>query len=199
MGAAVAGRWGGAEMRQCRALLLCVVAGSSTLLSGLSLACGDKLVALGGGVRFEQVVVSRHPGRILIILSPGSALAEANSRFNLTSSLTLVGHSVITADDAAEIDNSLLDGQVDLVLVDATELRGVAFKSSAAGQGPTILPVVFQDGPTSHPNTGLAPGCTADAGERKGKTLLKTVERTLARRSRGQLDSCVAPPAGHRT
>jgi hypothetical protein len=186
-------------MTRCRALVLCVVAVLSTMLSGPSPACGDKLVALGGGVRFEQVVVSRHPGRILMILSPGSALAEANSRFNLTSSLTLVGHSVITAEDVAEIDQILLDGPLDLVLVDATELRGVALRSSATGQGPTILPVAFQGGPTPQPKTGLPAGCTADAGERNGKTLLKTVEKTLARRSRGEPDSCIDSPTGHRT
>ena len=186
-------------MTRCRALVLCVVAGLSTILAGPSPACGDKLVALGGGVRFEQVVVSRHPGRILMVLGPGSALAEANSRFNLTSSLTLVGHSVITADDVAELDQVLLDGPLDLVLIDATELRGVAFRSSATGQGPTILPVVFQGDPTSREKSGLPAGCTANASERNGKTLLKTVEKTLARRSRGQPDDCVDSPTGNRT
>jgi hypothetical protein len=184
-------------MRQCKPLALCVVACSSVLAAGLTWACGDKLVALGGGVRFEQVVVSRHPGRILMVVSPGSGLAEANSRFNLASSLRLVGHTVVTADDPGSIDDTLLGDPVDLVLVDATQFRGVALHSSAVGQGPTILPVVFQDKVTT--DAGAAPDCVANAGERKGKALLKTVETTLARRSKGQPAGCPDPATGHRT
>lgn len=186
-------------MGRCKALLVFVVAGASALLAGLSSACGDKLVAAGGGVRFDKVVASRYPGRILMVLSPGSALAEANSRFNLASSLALVGHSVITANDPTEIDDNLHGDPVDLVLVDATDFRGVAFHSAATGQGPTILPVVFGDESRSHANTALAPGCVANAGERKGKVLLRTIETTLARRSRGQSDDCAAKAAGQRT
>lgn len=186
-------------MRQCKALAIGLVAFSSVLIAGLTWACGDKLVAQGGGVRFQQVVVSRHPGRILMIVSPGSGLAEANSRFNLASSLRLVGHTVITADDPADVDDGLLGQSVDLVLIDANEFRGMAFHSSVVGQGPAFLPVVFQDGEASRPSSGLAEGCIANAAERKGKALLKTVETTLARRSRGQPDGCADSPAGRRT
>lgn len=186
-------------MGQCKALAIGLVALSSFLIAGVTWACGDKLVAQGGGVRFEQVVVSRHPGRILMVVSPGSGLAEANSRFNLASSLRLVGHTVITADGPEAIDDSLLGNMVDLVLVDATEFRGAALHSSAVGQGPTILPVVFREVATSHPSTGLAPDCIANAAERKGRALLKTVETTLARRSKGQSVGCTDSPTGRRT
>jgi hypothetical protein len=32
---------------------------------GTAWACGDKLVALGGGVGFERIMVSRNPGHIV--------------------------------------------------------------------------------------------------------------------------------------
>ena len=186
-------------MRQCKSLALCLLTAWFALVAGPSWGCGDKLVALGGGVRFEQVVVSRHPGRILMVVSPGSGLAEANSTFNLAASLRLVGHTVITADDTEAIDEGLLGNLVDLVLVDASEFSGAALHSSAVGQGPTILPVVFQDAARSHASAGWAPECIANAGERKGKALLKTVEATLARRSKGQPAGCSGSTTGRGT
>ena len=45
-------------------------------------ACGDKLVALGGGVGFERLMVSRNPGHIVLLLEPGG-LAAANDKYNL--------------------------------------------------------------------------------------------------------------------
>ena len=186
-------------MGRCQALTLCFLAALTIASTPPARACGDKLVALGGGVRFERVVVSRHPGRILLVLSPGSGLAEANSRFNLASSLTLAGHAVVDIGDPASIDDTLLRDPVDLVLVDASEFRGVALHSGIAGQGPAIVPVKYQDGASGQAPTGRSTDCIADAGERKGKALLKTVEKTLDLRSRGLPGSCIASPGSSRT
>jgi len=186
-------------MSQCKMLALGMVLGATALFATSSGACGDKLVALGGGVRFERVVVSRHPGRILMVLSPGSGLAEANTRYNLTSSLTLAGHSVVAIEDPAELGSTLTMEPVDLVLVDATEFRGIALHSSSAGQAPTILPVVFQEGSTSRPATQPFPGCSADAHEAKGRNVLKAIEKTLDLRSRGLPGLCGSTPPGQHT
>ena len=53
------------------------------LLATAALACGDKLVAMGGGVGFERVMVSRNPGHIILMLEPSTGLATANEKFNL--------------------------------------------------------------------------------------------------------------------
>jgi hypothetical protein len=186
-------------MSRYRILALGMVLGAAALFGTSSVACGDKLVALGGGVRFERIVVSRHPGRILVILSPGSGLAVANTRYSLTSSLMLAGHTVVEIDDPAELGSTLTTEPLDLVLIDATEFHGIALRSSSTGQAPTILPVVYQDGSSSQPATRPVPDCSADAGKAKGKNLLRTIEKTLDLRSRGLPDACGATPAGHRT
>lgn len=186
-------------MSQYRLLALGMVLGAIALWPASSRSCGDKLAALGGGVRFERVVVSRHPGRILMVLSPGSGLAEANARYNLTSSLTLAGHSVVAIEDPAELGSTLTVEPVDLVLVDATEFRGIALHSSSAGRAPTILPVIFQDDSSSRPPTDPLPGCSADAGAAKGRSLLRTIEKTLDLRSRGLPGLCGSTPPGQHT
>lgn len=186
-------------MSRYRLLALGMVLGAAAVFATPSGACGDKLVALGGGVRFERVVVSRHPGRILMVLSPGSGLATANARYSLTSSLTLAGHTVVAIEDPTELGSTLTGEPVDLVLVDATEFRGIALHSASAGQAPTILPVVYQEGSSPQPETRPVPECSADAGKAKGRSLLRTIEKTLDLRSRGLPDACGATPAGQRT
>jgi hypothetical protein len=181
-------------MSRCKSPAVCVIAGLLISTAAPSMACGDKLVALGGGVRFERVVVSRHPGRILLVLSPGSGLAEANSRFNLASALALAGHAVVEIDDPSKLDDQLTAEPVDLILVDASDFQGIALHSRATGQGPAIMPVKFRDEPPAHASAGWAPDCIADAGERKGKTLLRTVEKTLDLRSRGLSGACYGGP-----
>jgi len=186
-------------MNRHRILALGIVLGATLVFATSSGACGDKLVALGGGVRFERVVASRHPGRILMVLSPGSGLAEANTRYNLTSSLTLAGHSVEAIKDPAELDSTLATGPVDLVLVDAAEFRGLALHVSSIRQAPAILPVIYENAASSRAGVGLAPDCTADAGKSKGRNLLRTVEKTLDLRSRGLPGACGATMTGART
>ena len=56
------------------------LAGCAALLAGAALACGDKLVALGGGVGFERVIVSRNPGHIILMLEPATGLAAGQRK-----------------------------------------------------------------------------------------------------------------------
>ena len=44
----------------------------ATSLTTAAWACGDKLVALGGGVGFDRVMVSRNPGHIILMLEPST-------------------------------------------------------------------------------------------------------------------------------
>ena len=198
--ATLTGRCGGGKsMSPYRAVALCLVTCLLTSAPAPSVACGDKLVALGGGVRFERVVVSRHPGRILLVLSPGSGLDAANSRFNLAASLALAGHTVVKIGDPAELGDTLTDDPVDLVLVDSSDFRGIALRTGSVDLAPTIVPVKYQGLSPAGTSAGKAADCVADAGERKGKTLLRTVEKTLDLRSRGLPSGCLDGPGSNRT
>ena len=64
------------NIRQLGTAAVAAVAFAASL-AGSAWACGDKLVALGGGVGFQRVVVSRNPGHIILMLEPASGLDAA--------------------------------------------------------------------------------------------------------------------------
>lgn len=156
-------------------------------MSGSAWACGDKLVALGGGVGFQRVIVSRHPGHIIMLLEPSSGLDAANRKFNLVTSLSLAGHEVSVARSQDELRQQRAAVKADLILVDVDS--ATQYDLGAGGAGPAIIPVSFSEGgqlPVSSKKTECG---SVDVG-RKGATLLKAVEGAMKLRSKGQPMPC---------
>ena len=150
------------------------------LLAGSAWACGDKLVALGGGVGFQRVMVSRHPGHIIMLLEPASGLEAANKKFNLVTSLSLAGHEVSIAKSDEELRQQRAAVKPDLILVDV----GSASQYETGASGPAIIPVSYTEGgqiAVSEKKSGCG---SVDVG-RKGSMLLKAVEGAMKLRSKG--------------
>ena len=184
-------RQGGTSMlaRQFGAALVATTACVLALASP-AWACGDKLVALGGGVGFERIMVSRNPGHIALLLEPGTGLTAANEKFNLTASLTLAGHEVFVAKSVDELRAQLAATATDLVVVDASTAKPLELPPAKGGSVPVIMPVeYFADGSTV-PASYRPSSCVTVAEGRKGATVLKAVEHTLKLRSRGQSMPC---------
>lgn len=159
-------------------------------VSGTASACGDKLVALGGGVGFERVVVSRNPSHIVLMLEPSTGLAMANDKFNLAGSLRLAGHEVFIVTNADELRAQRAAVRTDMILVDAARAVELQFQPVASGAAPVILPVAYSADRAEPAPTERQAGCVAVAGGRKGSQLLKAVEHALKLRSRGLPVSC---------
>jgi len=165
------------------------VAAVTCLAAGAALACGDKLVALGGGVGFERVMVSRNPGHIILLLEPATGLAAANEKYDLTGSLSLAGHEVFVvtnADDLRAEGNAVAP---DLILVDATRARQFQFRPVASGS-PLIMPVAYSPDGAAPRTPDQQADCVTVASGRKGAQLLKAVEHALKLRSRGLPSPC---------
>ena len=159
-------------------------------LAGSAWACGDKLVALGGGVGFQRVVVSRHPGHIILMLEPSSGLEAANKRYNIAASLSLAGHEVFVATNDDELREQRATAKPDLILVDAASSKKYDAQATASGAGPAIIPVTFLEGGGQLPVAAQASSCgSVDVG-RKGSQLLKAVEGAMKLRSRGEPMPC---------
>jgi hypothetical protein len=162
-------------------------------------ACGDKLVALGGGVGFERIMVSRNPGHIVLLLEPGTGLTAANDKFNLAASLTLAGHEVFIAKSGDELRAQRGAAAPDLVIVDAARASPVELQPAAGGAVPVIMPVeYFADG-SKVPASYRQSSCVTVAEGRKGATVLKAVEHSLKLRSRGQSTPCVTSASSQKT
>jgi hypothetical protein len=153
-------------------------------------ACGDKLVALGGGVGFERVMVSRNPSHIVLLLEPGSALTAANDKFNLAASLSLAGHEVFVAKSADELSARRDTAAPDLILVDASRAKPLALPPVASGASPVVMPIAYFAEGSTVPAAYRQTGCVTVAEGRKGAEILKAVEHTLKLRSRGQSMPC---------
>lgn len=159
-------------------------------IAGTALACGDKLVALGGGVGFERVMVSRHPGHIIMLLEPATGLTAANERFNLSASLSLAGHEVTVLHSAEEL-RTHRDGPVpDLILVDASRARQLQFQPVSSGVAPMIMPILYESNPGGVAASEQEAGCVTVAGGRKGAQVLQAVEKAMKLRSRGLPSPC---------
>jgi len=154
--------------------------------AGTAWACGDKLVALGGGVGFERIFVSRNPGHIILMLEPATGLAAANEKYNLAASLSLAGHEVSIAKNAEELRAQSAAAAPDLILVDASRAQELQFQfDSGDASPPVVMPVAYPaDGGALMP-VGRQADCVAVADGRKGAQVLKAVENALKLRGRG--------------
>lgn len=157
--------------------------------AGSAWACGDKLVALGGGVGFQRVIVSRNPSNIIMVLEPSSGLEAANKKFNLVTSLSLAGHEVSIARNNDELREQGAKAKPDLILVDAASSTQYEAQPVVGGTAPTVIPVSYSEGGQVAVSAKQS-GCgSVDVG-RKGTQLLKAVEGALKLRSRGQPMPC---------
>jgi len=148
-------------------------------------ACGDKLVALGGGIGFDRVMVSRNPSHIIMLLEPSTGPTAANERFNLESSLKLAGHEVFIAKSADELREQRVAAAPDLILVDASRAKEMQFQFVSSGASPVIMPVAYSADGNGAAAADQEAGCVTVADGRKGAQVLKAVEHALKLRSRG--------------
>jgi hypothetical protein len=154
-------------------------------LAGPAAACGDKLVALGGGVGFERLMVSRNPGHIVLLLEPGTGLAAANDKFNLAASLSLAGHEVFIAKSVDELSARHDAAAPDLILVDASHTKTIDVQGGSKGAAPVILPVAYPADGSPVAAAYQPASCVTVVDDRKGAQVLKAVEHAMKLRARG--------------
>jgi len=108
-------------------------------LSGTAaLGCGDKLLAVGRGVRFQRAYAAHQAN--LVIYSAGAQGGAALTNAKLQATLRRVVHNVQVARDGAQLDAALKSGQVDVVLIDSADLTGVTRQLQSATSKLVILP-----------------------------------------------------------
>jgi hypothetical protein len=134
-------------------------------------ACGDKIAAMGSGVPFERVMAHHAYGRVVVFMNPGAtsnAGDEAQNR--LVRALERAGHHVSVVHSAAELEDTLHSGPVDVVLADID------------ASAPPAL-------------TALSARCVISPANRKAGSVVRTVDDIVARRSPAGDSSCAA--SGH--
>jgi hypothetical protein len=109
-------------------------------------ACGEKLLALGRGIRFQ----SRHsprPAAVLLYI-PQNATGRPLSDPNLESALKEAGHAVRAATSSADLESALRSGGYDVVLANITDAPDLERAQAVTAGNAVVLPAVYLLSPT---------------------------------------------------
>lgn len=105
-------------------------------------ACGDKLLALGRGLRFQSHHSPR-PATVLLYLPAAARSGGALSDPRLELALTEAGHTVLTVSTRAELNEALKTGQHDVLLTDLGEAPDLQRIPTSGASSPIVLPAVY--------------------------------------------------------
>lgn len=119
-----------------------VLAMASMLSTDSALGCGDHLLILGRGVRFQHAY-AQHRGNLVIYFAGTQSGANPKSS-KLQGLLQQAGHKLQTAQGLSELDEVLKSGKIDVVLADFNDLAGIARELQSAPTKPIILPILFK-------------------------------------------------------
>ena len=104
-------------------------------------ACGDKLMMLGRGIRFQ----SKHTPRAAAVLLylPESATGLTLTDPKLESALREAGHAVRAVTSSADLETALRSGTFDVVLANVTHAPELQKARSVADRNAVVLPAIY--------------------------------------------------------
>lgn len=110
-------------------------------------ACGDKLMMLGRGIRFQ----SKHTPRAAAVLLylPESATGQPLTDPKLEIALREAGHAVRAVTSPADLETALKSGTFDVVLANVTHAPELERAKSVAERNAVILPAIYLVAPGS--------------------------------------------------
>jgi ABC-type amino acid transport substrate-binding protein len=111
-------------------------------IGSAAFACGDKLLALGRGVRFQRIYAARQAN--LVIYSAGPQKDGALDSARLRTALKGAVRNLELVRGGSQLDQALKAGQVDVVLVYFADVAGIARQLQSAPSRPVILPVLIK-------------------------------------------------------
>ena len=115
---------------------------AAALYSGPAMfACGDKLLVIGRGLRFQRAYAGRQAS--LLIYSSGSP-NEGVPGTKIASMLKQAGHRVQTAAGPAQLDTVLKSGKVDVILAEFADVGAIAPEVRSAPSNPVVLPILYR-------------------------------------------------------
>jgi hypothetical protein len=129
---------------QAMRYLLVLVAVTAAALSQSAVpldACGDKLMMLGRGIRFQ----SKHTPRAASVLLylPASATGRPLTDPKLESALREAGHTVRAVTAAADLEDALRSGSYDVVLANVSDAPDLERTQGVTARNAVVLPAVY--------------------------------------------------------
>lgn len=112
-------------------------------MGGDVLACGDKLVIVGRGIRAKGVKGAPQRAAILLYADAGGSLRAALEEGHLRKDLERAGHRLRSVGTREELKSALGTGSYDLLFADFKSAALVEGDAKAAASKPTVLPTLF--------------------------------------------------------
>ncbi len=166
------------------AMLAGILVASESLL-----ACGDKLVLLGRGIRFQRMLASKHPASILVYLNPGSGISSADRQYQLRSLLKLAGHKPRAVATAAELTKEMSSGSYDLILADYSDVATLEKQLPSARPKPDVIPVMYNPSADQRAAAEKQYSCLVTPAK-KSYDLLGVVDQAMVSRAANSSLTC---------
>jgi hypothetical protein len=171
-----------------RRLVVCLTAIGLVVSSNL-LACGDKFVVFGQGVRFQRAYAAAHPANILVYLKAGSKWSTPENRERLLTVLRMVGHRPQGVSTLEELHAAVATAKYDVVLTELSTVGSAMETLGKASVPPTVIPLVFQPSRQELKEIERTNSCTV-AVSRRTHELLSVINDVMDRRTKGVTDGC---------
>lgn len=106
-----------------------------------ALGCGDKLLALGRGIRLQRAYTAQRPASVLVYVGPQNTKSTLSSA-QLQSTLKKAGHKLVTEVDASKLEQDLKSSSFDLVLAEYGDAVALAERMKPGSSKAQIVPVM---------------------------------------------------------
>jgi DNA-binding NtrC family response regulator len=125
------------------------------LSASLASACGDKLLVLGRGARF-QAETADHPASILFYVNPNAPGSEKVEFTRLQGIMRQAGHRFRSVRGREELAVALKTARFDIVLADFEDASRLEKAIQASPSQPLLLPWVYQETKADAPRAKLS-------------------------------------------
>jgi ABC-type amino acid transport substrate-binding protein len=105
-------------------------------------ACGDKLLAIGRGLRFQRANAAREAN--LVIYAAQTKTGASLEGNKLQASLRRAVRQLQVVQGSSQLDATLQSGKVDVVLVEFADLPAITQRLNSAPSKPAIVPVLVK-------------------------------------------------------
>ncbi len=154
-----------------------------------AIACGDKYVVFGQGVRFQRAYAAAHPATILVYLNPESKWSSPDNRERLLTALRMVGHRPDAVTTTDEMRTAMSTNKYDIVLTEFATIAQAADATSAASVHPTIIPMVFEPTRAEMARIEKENNCAVQVSKRSHE-LLTVINTVMDQRAKGVTEAC---------
>jgi hypothetical protein len=152
-------------------------------------ACGDKLVLLGRGIRFQRMIATKHPATILVYMNPGAGISAADREYQLRSLLKLAGHKPRAVSTPGELTKEIGSGSYDLILADYSDAAALEKQIPAAKPKPVLIPVVYNPSADQRAAAEKQYSCLVTPAK-KNYDLLSVVDQAMVSRAENSSPKC---------